>query len=82
MVDMSKAFDSINHALLQKKKLDGYGVRGCELQWFENYLNERRQRVNIRTAKSGLRGGTTRIYTRSATLYDFCEWLATVFATV
>ncbi len=39
MVDMSKAFDSISHVLLLKK-LDGHGVRGRELQWFENYLKE------------------------------------------
>ncbi len=51
MIDLSKAFDSINHqALLQK--LNKYGVHGGELQWFTDYLNHRRQRVLISGASS------------------------------
>ena len=44
MIDLSKAFDSINHNLLLKK-LHAYGVQGVELAWFSNYLTERKQRV-------------------------------------
>ena len=44
MIDLSKAFDTINHNLLIEK-LDAYGIRGVELSWFSNYLSERRQRV-------------------------------------
>ena len=43
-VDMSKAFDSINHCLLLQK-LGLYGFRDESLEWFRNYLNGGRQRV-------------------------------------
>ena len=44
LIDLSKAFDMIDHALLLGK-LYAYGVRDVELTWFTNYLKERRQRV-------------------------------------
>ena len=43
-VDLSKAFDSINHCLLLQK-LALYGFRDEPLEWFRNYLSGRRQRV-------------------------------------
>ena len=44
LIDLSKAFDSIDHAMLLAK-LEAYGVRGIEKSWFVNYLSGRRQRV-------------------------------------
>ena len=44
MIDLSKAFDTVNHALLIEK-LQAYGIRGGELLWFRNYLSNKRQRV-------------------------------------
>ena len=41
-MDLSKAFDSVDHVILIKK-LDHYGVKGGKLLWFEIYLNNRRQ---------------------------------------
>ena len=43
-VDLSKAFDSIYHSLLLKK-LSRYGLRGKVLEWFQDYLNGRKQRI-------------------------------------
>jgi len=41
MVDLSKAFDTVNHKLLLEK-LHSLGI---ELQWFLSYLSGRKQRV-------------------------------------
>ena len=50
LIDLSKAFDSIDHNLLVAK-LEAYGVRGNEKEWFLNYLSDRQQRVVVGGAK-------------------------------
>ena len=44
-LDISKAFDCINHQLLLAK-LKFYGIRGLVLDWIKDYLKNRRQFVN------------------------------------
>ena len=44
MIDLSKAFDTVNHDLLADK-LAAYGIREGELRWFKDYLSNRRQHV-------------------------------------
>ena len=46
MINLSKAFNNVNHSILLKK-LSKYGVVGKELRWFEDYLQERKQRVGF-----------------------------------
>ena len=51
MLDLSKAFDSVDHCILLWK-LQHYGVREEELKWFAGYLDGRRQRVVVGDVKS------------------------------
>jgi retron-type reverse transcriptase len=50
-LDLSKAFDTINHKILIRK-LDHYGVRGVPKKWFENCLSNRKQLVKYNGVKS------------------------------
>ena len=45
-IDLRKAFDSVDHEILISK-LESYGVNDIELDWFRNYLTDRKQLVSF-----------------------------------
>ena len=47
LLDLSAAFDTIDHGVLLKRMKTDLGISGTALQWFESYLSDRQSRVSI-----------------------------------
>ena len=54
-LNLSKAFDTVNHKILLKKLENSFGLRGTSLKLIENYLTDRYQCTKIGEARSSLR---------------------------
>ena len=53
-IDLKKAFDTVNHNILIQK-LEHYGVRGKNLDWFASYLKGRTQFTFCNNQSSDIR---------------------------
>ena len=47
MLDLSAAFDTVNHNILLTRLNEELGICGLALEWFRSYLAKRGQRVSI-----------------------------------
>ena len=52
LLDLSAAFDTVDHDILLKRLENIFGIHGVPLKWFGNYLKGRVQQVSINNSKS------------------------------
>ena len=49
MLDLSAAFDTIDHQILFDRLSSAFGIKDTALNWFKSYLDNRTQKVKINT---------------------------------
>ena len=59
-IDLSKAFDTVDHKILTKK-LELYGIKGCNLRWFKSYLSNRKQFITYGDKQTNIESITCRV---------------------
>ena len=58
LLDLSAAFDTVDHEILLSRLSNCYGIKGTVHKWFRSYLCHRTQSVVIENAKSSSRRTT------------------------
>jgi len=48
LLDLSAAFDTVNHSVLLDRLKNRIGINGLPLEWFHSYLGNMNQRISIR----------------------------------
>ncbi len=56
LLDLTAAFDTIDHAILLQRLTDRYGVKGLVLKWIKSYLSHRSWSVSLDNTVSQERG--------------------------
>ena len=52
LLDLSAAFDTIDHSILLHRLKYSFGISGTTLSWFESYISDRTQCVTVNGSKS------------------------------
>ncbi len=59
LLDLSAAFDMIDHKILLSRLSSRFGIKGKVLSWFESYLKDRKQTVSVNGVTSSTREVTS-----------------------
>ncbi len=51
-LDLSSAFDIVNHEILLRRLQNEFGIHGKVLDWFKSYLHNRGQQISIESMLS------------------------------
>ena len=51
LLDLSAAFDTIDHNILLNRLSTEYGISNVVLRWFTSYLTDRKQAIKIQDIK-------------------------------
>ena len=52
LLDLTAAFDTIDHDVLLDRLHKRYGIKGVALKWFSSYLKDRQQVITIDKERS------------------------------
>ena len=47
LLDLSGAFDTVDHTILESRLANRFGIRDSTLNWFRSYLQLRKQFVSV-----------------------------------
>ena len=72
LIDLSAAFDTVDHAILLERLSSRFGIRGSALAWFKSYLDNRTQFVDIEGTSSALRELNCGVPHKGLSLAPYC----------